>query len=162
MPKPPSLRAWARAQPLISRFHGGAQKGQLTGQGHVTSALRGWGSSYLLGPTVQFLSPGGEGLHRGMGVRSEVGTYRIGCGRTSLGLGLQGRALGGRDAGSGSEKATWGRFCSLPHTILEHPEAGLEMTIRVLLTTRFLCLISDVSPGSLRKKFSAVQGNSLP
>lgn len=77
----------------IPRFHGGAQKGQLMGQGHMTSVLRGW-AHLTFRDHCESPSPGGEGLHRGLGVRSEVGTYSTGCGRNSLALGLQGRALG--------------------------------------------------------------------
>lgn len=44
--------------PPILRFHRGAQKGQLTSQGHTASALRGWDLLTFFGTTVQHPSSG--------------------------------------------------------------------------------------------------------
>ena len=61
---------------------------------------------------------------------------------------------------SGSEKATWGRYFPWSHTILEHPEAGLEMVTTDYLI--FMSVISCISRLSLRRKFLVAQDNRLP
>ena len=56
----------------------------------------------------------GQRSSRGLGVRSEVGTYKTGCGRNTLGLGLQGRALEGTE--SAAQKRLPGEDIFLGHT----------------------------------------------
>lgn len=57
-------------------------------------------------------------------------------------LGLLGRALGSRDVGSGSEKS------SATHLFWNI----LKLDLKQLLLTKFLCLISDISPDTSQKE----------
>lgn len=52
----PGLGQGPAPPPPILRFHGGAWKGQLTGQGHVASAFPYWTPFAVFGTTMQCCS----------------------------------------------------------------------------------------------------------
>lgn len=99
------------------------------GQGHTASALRGWTVLTFVGPLCSSILLGKEGTEA-WGSEMNWGPLKRGVQELLWDLGCQGRVLGSRDGGSGSEKV-FGEFFFATHLFWNI----LKLDLKWLLTT---------------------------